>query len=179
MKPMRVPKPTPLPAARHGFRLEDFLPYQLAVLADVTSAGFARVYEARFGLTIPEWRVLATIAEVPRVRAKDVGAARHLPKTAVSRAVAALRRRGLLKVETNRADKRESFLSLTPKGRELYEVLVPLAETYARSLAELLSPVERAALHAAFTKLSGAFDPPPADVRSARVRPKSPPFRRA
>ena len=142
------------PAPAKPFRLETFLPYQLAVLAEVTSAGFAQLYADRFGLTIPEWRVLATIAEVPRVRAKEVGAARHLPKAAVSRAVAALRRRGLLKVEINRADKRESFLSLTSKGRELHGALVPLAETYAQALAVRLSPEERAALQTAFTKLA-------------------------
>jgi len=141
------------------FRLEEFLPYQLAVLADATSAGFARVYAERFGLTIPEWRVLATVAEVPRVRAKDVGAARHLPKTAVSRAVASLRRRGLLKVDINRADKRESFLSLTARGRALHGELVPLARAYAQALAERLSPAERAALQSAFEKLVTASDP--------------------
>lgn len=137
-----------------AFRLEDFLPYQLAVLAEVTSGGFAQVYAERFGLTIPEWRVLATVAEAPRVRAKDVGAARHLPKTAVSRAVAALRRRRLLKVDVNRADKRESFLSLTSSGRALYDALVPLAQAYERSLALRLSPVERQALRSAFERLS-------------------------
>lgn len=143
-----------------AFRLEEFLPYQLAVLADVTSAGFARVYADRFGLTIPEWRVLATVAEVPRVRAKDVGAARHLPKTAVSRAVSSLRRRGLLKVDVNRADKRESFLSLTTKGRGLHAELVPLARDYARALAERLTPAERVALQSAFEKLATAIDAP-------------------
>lgn len=139
-----------------AFALEDFLPYQLAVLAEVTSAGFARIYSKEFGLTIPEWRVLATVAEVPRVRAKDVGAARHLPKTAVSRAVAGLRRRGLLKVDVNRADKRESFLSLTGPGQALYRELVPLAQAYARSLAARLTTTERKALQSAFERLTQA-----------------------
>jgi DNA-binding MarR family transcriptional regulator len=140
------------------FKLEDFLPYQLAVLADLTSAGFARVYAERFGLGIPEWRVLATVAEVPRVRAKDVVAARHLPKTAVSRAVASLRRRGCLKVDVNRADKRESFLSLTPKGRALHARLVPLARSYAESLLGRLDPAEQRALQSALRKLAAETD---------------------
>lgn len=140
--------------AEPQFTLEGFLPYQLAVLAEVTSAGFARIYSGRFALTIPEWRVLATVAEVPRVRARDVVAARHLPKTAVSRAVASLRRRGYLKVDVNRTDRRESFLSLTPKGRALYAELVPLAERYARSLLARLAPAERRALDSAFAKLA-------------------------
>lgn len=135
------------------FSLSEFPPYQLAVLAEVTSAGFAQVYRERFKLTIPEWRVLATVAEVPQVRAKDVGAARHLPKTAVSRAVANLRRRGLLKVDVNTSDKRESFLSLTPKGRALHAEIVPLADAYAREMLERLTPEERAAFRSALNKL--------------------------
>ena len=142
--------------AAQEFSLEGFLPYQLAVLAEVTSAGFAQIYSERFGLTIPEWRVLATVAEVPRVRAKEVVAARHLPKTAVSRAVASLRRRGYMRVEVNRIDRRESFLSLTAKGRDLHASLVPLAERYATALAARLTPAEQRALHSAFLKLARA-----------------------
>ncbi len=142
-----------------GFRLDTFLPYQLAVLAEMTSEGFAQVYRERFKLTIPEWRVLATVAEVPRVRAKDVGAARHLPKTAVSRAVASLRRRGLLKVDVNASDKRESFLSLTPRGRALHAEITPLAGDYARGLLASLTPQERAAFESAVSKLGAIATP--------------------
>lgn len=149
------------------FRLEEFLPYQLAVLAEVTSEGFAQVYRARFKLTIPEWRVLATVAEVPRVRAKDVGAARHLPKTAVSRAVASLRRRGLLKVDVNASDKRESFLSLTAQGRALHAEIVPLAAAYARNLLEQLPPSEREAFRKAVRRLGAIATPAPRDASSA------------
>jgi DNA-binding MarR family transcriptional regulator len=145
------------PAVR--FHLEDFLPYQLAVLAEVTSEGFAQVYRQRFKLTIPEWRVLATVAEVPQVRAKDVGAARHLPKTAVSRAVASLRRRGLLKVDVNTSDKRESFLSLTAQGRALHAEIVPLAAAYAEDLLGRLSPAERTAFRKAVRKLGAIATP--------------------
>lgn len=154
-----------------AFRLEDFLPYQLAVLAELTSAGFARVYAERFGLSIPEWRVLATVAAVPRVRAKDVVAARHLPKTAVSRAVASLRRRGCLKVDVNRADKRESFLSLTPKGRALHAQLVPLARSYAENLLGRLDPAERRALESALRKLAAATGERRATTRADAVPP--------
>lgn len=140
-------------AEADAFTLEGFLPYQLAVLAEASSAGFARIYAQRFRLTIPEWRVLATVAEVPRVRARDVVAARHLPKTAVSRAVSSLRRRGYLKVDVNRADRRESFLSLTPKGRALHADLVPLAQDYARGMLSRLTPAEQRALLSAVGKL--------------------------
>ncbi len=150
-----APAPAALRTEPAPFRLADFPPYQLAVLAEVSSAGFAKVYAERFRLSIPEWRVLATVAEVPRVRAKDVGAARHLPKTAVSRAVASLRRRGLLRVEVNDEDKRESFLSLTSKGRALHGEIVPLAQAYAQDMLARLTLTERVAFQSALRKLAG------------------------
>lgn len=157
----RPPAPTRPPA----FRLSEFLPYRLAVLADVTSEAFAQIYREQFKLTIPEWRVLATIAEVPRVRAKDVGAARHLPKTAVSRAVASLGRRGLLKVDVNAHDKRESFLSLSAKGRALHAEIVPYAVAFAEGLVADLTREERQALQRALDKL-GAIATPGHDASS-------------
>ena len=147
------------PPRRPAFRLGEFLPYQLAVLADVTSEAFAQIYRERFKLTIPEWRVLATVAEAPRVRAKDVGAARHLPKTAVSRAVASLGRRGLLKVDVNADDKRESLLSLSAKGRALHAEIVPYAVAFAEGLVAGLTREERQALRSALDKLGAIATP--------------------
>ncbi|MDX2205013.1 MAG: MarR family winged helix-turn-helix transcriptional regulator [Hyphomicrobiaceae bacterium] len=157
--PATASKADPAADGPGAFRLSEFLPYQLAVLAEVTSAGFAQVYRERFRLTIPEWRVLATIAEAPRVRAKDVVAARHLPKTAVSRAVASLRRRGLLKVDVNAHDKRESFLSLTPRGRALHAEIVPYAAAFAEAMLGRLTPAERAAFQSALRKLGAIATP--------------------
>ena len=48
-------------AAANGFRLEDFLPYQLSVAANRVSRLFARRYSEAFGLSIPEWRVIAVV----------------------------------------------------------------------------------------------------------------------
>jgi DNA-binding MarR family transcriptional regulator len=128
------------------FSLRGFLPYQLAVLADYTSTRFAEVYSEKFGLSIPEWRVLATVGERAMQRAKDIQAERHLHKTVVSRAIARLRARGLVELKSNADDRRESFLLLTPKGRKLYSEIVPLARVYSDEIVASLSPRERAGL---------------------------------
>ena len=128
------------------FSLRGFLPYQLAVLADYTSSRFAEVYSEKFGLSIPEWRVLATAGERDMLRAKDIEAERHLHKTVVSRAIAKLRARGLLDLKSNADDRRESFLLLTAKGRELYCEMIPLARTYSDEIIASLTASERAGL---------------------------------
>jgi DNA-binding MarR family transcriptional regulator len=132
--------------AEKPFSLRGFLPYQLAVLADYTSTRFAEVYSEKFGLSIPEWRVLATVGERDLLRAKDIEAERHLHKTVVSRAVAKLRACGLVELKNNAEDRRESFLMLTAEGRKLYAKIIPLARTYSDEILASLSASERKGL---------------------------------
>jgi DNA-binding MarR family transcriptional regulator len=132
--------------SKEPFSLRGFLPYQLAVLADYTSSRFAAVYSDKFGLSIPEWRVLATIGERDMLRAKDIEAERHLHKTVVSRAIAKLRRRGLIELKNNAEDRRESFLLLSAKGRQLYSEIIPLARIYSDEIVASLSISERSGL---------------------------------
>jgi DNA-binding MarR family transcriptional regulator len=75
-------------------------------------------------------------------------------KTKVSRAVALLEKRKLLARRTNRADMRESFLSLTAPGRIVYEELTPHALDFARRLTEILSPVDRDAFLRALAQIT-------------------------
>lgn len=127
-------------------RLEAFLPYRLVVLAATVSENLAALYSERYGITIPEWRVLATLGQFGRMTARDVGAHARLHKTTVHRAVVALVGRGFIRREPNRADQREAFLSLKPRGRAVYEDLVPTALAFAGRLTEDLSPEDRDAL---------------------------------
>jgi DNA-binding MarR family transcriptional regulator len=75
-------------------------------------------------------------------------------KTKVSRAVALLERRKLLVRRANRADMRESFLSLTTPGRAMYEELAPHALDFARRLTEILTPADRDAFNRALKQLT-------------------------
>jgi DNA-binding MarR family transcriptional regulator len=144
--------------AEKPFSLRGFLPYQLAVLADYTSTRFAEVYSQKFGLSIPEWRVVATVGERDMLRAKDIEAERHLHKTVVSRAIAKLRARGLLDLRNNAEDRRESFLTLTTKGRKLYAEIIPLARTYSEETLASLSVEERAGLERGLERMMQRVD---------------------
>lgn len=135
------------------FRLRAFLPHQLNVLANRTSEGFSAIYSAGFGLSVPEWRILATLGEAGSVRAKDIEGTRHMHKTVVSRAVAGLEARGLVGSAANEKDKRERFLSLTEAGRRLYEEIVPLGLAYQDRFLAVLDGEERAELARIMAKL--------------------------
>jgi len=125
--------------------LEDFPPYRLNVLASIVSQGFARLYSERFGIGIPQWRVVAVLGQHGGLTATEVGRRTHMHKTMVSRAVGELERQGLVARRRNRADKREAFLSLTDTGRRIYGEIVPLARDYAARLTADLSAADRAA----------------------------------
>jgi DNA-binding MarR family transcriptional regulator len=135
-------------------KLEQFLPYQLNVVASLVSQALSRVYARRYGIGVPEWRVLVTLGQFPVMTAKAIGTHTHMHKTKVSRAVALLERRRLLARRANREDKREAFLSLTAPGRAMYEELAPHALDFAKRLTEILTPSDRDAFHRALQQLT-------------------------
>jgi len=141
------PSPPPL------LKLEEFLPHRLNVLSSLVSQALTYVY-ARRGIGIPEWRVLVTLGEYGVMTGKAVGAHTHMHKTKVSRAVAQLEQRKLLTRRANRADLRESFLSLTPAGRAVYEELAPRALEFMDRLAEVVPQGDRAAFDRAMKQLT-------------------------
>jgi DNA-binding MarR family transcriptional regulator len=133
--------------------LEGFLPYQLNVLAEGVSRSLSQLYEQRFGISVPEWRVIATLGQYRRMTAKDIGQHSRMHKTKVSRAVAALIRQGRVCRSPNEDDKREAFLTLTDAGRAVYEELAPQAQAFAGELTEVLSDADRAALERIVARL--------------------------
>ena len=125
-------------------RLEGFLPYQLNVVASVVSQALSRIYAERYGIGVPEWRILVTLGQYGTMTGKAVGTHSHMHKTKVSRAVATLEKRKLLVRRANREDLREAFLSLTPAGRAIYRRARALgARIRAARLTEAIDPADR------------------------------------
>ena len=133
--------------------LERFLPYRLSVLASLTSQALAQIYAERFGLTIPGWRIVATLGQYGVRTARDIAAHAVMHKSRVSRAVSQLEARGLVVRRPNRDDRREELLKLTASGREIYEAVVPEALAFERRMLSVLTPAEQAILVALVEKL--------------------------
>jgi DNA-binding MarR family transcriptional regulator len=107
--------------------LDAFLPFRLSVVSNVVSDAIASTYRAMFGLRIPEWRLVAVIAESDGLSQQALGLRTRMDKVTVSRAAIALAERGLIERRANPADQRSQLLSLTPDGRVLYEQVAPKA----------------------------------------------------
>ena len=133
--------------------LDRFLPYRLDILAESVSRALSRLYKERYGLDVPEWRVLAHLGQYAPITARDIGAHSRMHKTKVSRAVAELQRLGFLNRAGSAQDRREALLSLTAKGKAAYDDLAPKAADFARHLLDDLSTGERKVLDNAIDRL--------------------------
>jgi len=132
--------------ATSKLHLENFLPYRLSVLSNTVSGAIAAAYFAHFGLSIPEWRVMAVLAANPGLSAAEVTARTAMDKVAVSRAVATLLAAGRLRRTMVKADRRRTHLELTTAGTRVYAQVVPVALNYERHLIAPLSAKDRATL---------------------------------
>src|SRR5258708_30312989 len=74
------------PAREAKLELERFLPYRLSVLTNRISTAIARVYVRRFGLTVPEWRVMAVLGRFGAMSAHAGCGKTAMGKVRVSRA---------------------------------------------------------------------------------------------
>ena len=103
-----------------------FAPFRLNRLAAEVSAALSSEYRERYGLDIPEWRVLATLGfRNEACSAQYISHCTRTHKSTISRAVTALMKRQLVERVENEDDRREFRLRMTQKGNALYEELIP------------------------------------------------------
>ncbi len=119
--------------------LEDFLPYRLSITSHTVSTNIARVYEKRFGVSIPEWRVIAVLGRYPGLSAVEVADRTLMDKVAVSRAVTKLIKNGRIDRQFADADRRRSILNLSADGRAVHNEIALLALQFERELLRDIS----------------------------------------
>jgi DNA-binding MarR family transcriptional regulator len=122
------------------------VPYRLSVLSNIVSQSIADAYEREFGLTIPQWRVIAVLARYPDLSAIEVAERTAMDKVAVSRAVQGLLAARRLVRTYDAGDRRRSRLRLSSAGKSVYTRVAPLALSYEKKLLDALSPTDRKSL---------------------------------
>ena len=141
-----------------------FPTFQLIRLANAAKANVTRKYLADFGLSVPEWRLLAMTVRFEPVRFSELVANSSIDKGQASRTLQVLTRRGLIAAQTLGGGRRRMadsgapvILTITAKGRRLYETLLPVAQRNQARLLYLLSREERRALWTILNKLFAAI----------------------
>ena len=136
--------------------LSRFLPYLLSITSNAVSDRIAREYQTRFGLKIPEWRVLAMLGQGKPMTQRELVTATVMDKVTVSRATAALVERRLVERSPSRHDGRSHHLALTQEGVGLYEMIAPAALAMEQQILAGLNEQERAQLTSILAKLRDA-----------------------
>lgn len=139
-------------------QLEAFLPYRLSVLTNTVSNAIAESYRERFGLGIPEWRVMAVLARFPGSSAGELVERTRMDKVAVSRSVARLVERKFVTRDTASDDRRRSSLGLSARGQSVYRQIVPLARDYEERLLAGISAGQRSLLDGLLAELQRAAE---------------------
>lgn len=133
--------------------LNTFFPYQFSVLAQQVTEFIAQIYK-KFGLTTMEWRVLSTVSYHCEISARDICTFTHLDKMQVSRAISKLIKSELLLQQVSVEDRRKNLLSLSVKGDELYQKIIPLVKNQEQQLLKGLTTEECEQLKMLTVKLS-------------------------
>ncbi|MDZ4366574.1 MAG: MarR family transcriptional regulator, partial [Afipia sp.] len=136
-----------------------FMPFRLNRLAAEVSAELASEYRERYGLDIPEWRVLATLGfRDDACTAQYIADCTRTHKSTISRAVAHMLEQQLIERVENKDDRRELALQLTGKGRALYEELIPRLLHKEQDILSCLTAVERKDFANALGKIERQLD---------------------
>jgi DNA-binding MarR family transcriptional regulator len=134
-------------------QLNQFVPYRMVHLASNISLALSKIYKQTFDINIPEWRVLAQLAEQQKLYSKDIGEITSMDKSKVSRAVKALETKDYLIRQTDKQDNRAAYLSLSVQGHSLYQKIAPKALQWEKQFMSVLEASEHRNLMKVLDKL--------------------------
>lgn len=138
--------------------LDSYLPYRLSVASNKVSAMVAKTYQARFGLSIAGWRVLAILNEKAPLSQLEITHFAAMDKVSVSRAVSALMVRNLIVRKIAEKDKRTQSLSLSHDGQAIVDEIIPFAKDIERQLIEALGADKSDSLASILRELEAAAE---------------------
>ena len=102
----------------------DNLILQIAQLANLQLRTSARFYQARYGLSMPEIRVLYIAGFLQPVSGQDIAESAATDKALVSRAVTELEAKGHVQRSKDPLDSRRTVIKLTASGMSLFRSIV-------------------------------------------------------
>ena len=132
--------------------LDDLLPYLMNRVTARMNQNLADNLRKR-GFTFQDWRVLAVLAAHEGTNLTELAEATVIPQPSVSRLAANLAKRGYVARENGKTDSRNVQLFITPKGRAVYDKMLPLAVAEYRAAMKGFSVKEYANLRGALLRM--------------------------
>jgi DNA-binding MarR family transcriptional regulator len=144
-----------------SLHIEDFLTFRLTRLSNALRNNMTKPYLEEFELSLPEWRLLALVARFSPLRFSELTSRSSMDKGQVSRTLRVMTKRGLTKTKiiSQRGSRSAEALaapvsvSITAKGKALYQSVLPVAQRHQSQMLQTLSDSERVGLYKALDKL--------------------------
>jgi DNA-binding MarR family transcriptional regulator len=136
-------------------RLGNFLPYLLSITANTVSVRLAQEYRVRFGLNVPEWRVMAVLGDSGALTQRQLSKLTIMDKVAVNRACKGLEKRALIRRQPNETDGRSHHLELTEAGYAMHIAIMPLALELERRLFSSFTEDELETFQSVLARIRG------------------------
>ena len=136
--------------------LNEFFPFRLSIASNAVSGLIASAYEQRFGLRIPEWRLIAVLFEDGASTQQALVKRTGMDKVTISRAAQALAKRRYISRTAHEHDGRSHHLILTAEGEKLFAEIAPAAKAYETDILKSLSTDEVAQLKSLLVRVEEA-----------------------
>ncbi len=133
--------------------LDLWVGYRLGLIATRIGTIAAKQYISRHKLPTSLWRALAVVARFGPMSASALSEHSRLDPPKVSRAIDGLVERKLLLRRTDKNDERKVVLTLTVRGRAIYEDVAAYVTTLENGLLSTLSASEQKALWTILAKI--------------------------
>jgi DNA-binding MarR family transcriptional regulator len=140
-------------STRKAIPLENWIGYRFSLIAARQGNFIAQMYASRHDLTIPAWRSLAVIARFQPLTATQLANLTSSDAFKVTRAIELLVRRGLIRRDVDKSDRRRASLSLTAEGRKVYHDIEKFVVRVERELTASLDVNELATLRQCLDKM--------------------------
>ena len=138
--------------------IKQFVTYRLLQAHLALNAQASALLDRAAGITLGQWRVLAFVGAGDARTSRAVAAVSGLDPAQISRSLKTLEADGLIKAERLPEDRRTLALSLTLKGREAFDTILPIMQARQHHLMDALSPEERRVILSALEKLELASE---------------------
>lgn len=123
--------------------LERYVPALLVFLANKLTSGASTIFRRHFGVGTTEWRIMAMLGVEPWIAAGRVCKVIGFDKAAVSRSLAMLQDKGLVRARSHASDGRSLVYALTDRGWRLHGRILAISLEREQRLLGDLSMAER------------------------------------
>ena len=137
----------------HPAVIDDLLLYRINRLLATGGASVIRLCEGQLGITRREWRVMASLKPNGKLLSSELADHAQLDRARTSRAISTLVAKGLIDRQTVPSDQRKATVTLTDKGRSMYESFFPVVAELNQCLLQGLGEDVLATLDAALTHI--------------------------